>query len=112
MSKLTALEALDAAMKNDPEFKKISDEMHEAYVNMLRGDTPKDWVYRSDYSTHGAIEQMFEILGEENYKLAAGHTRYNKDEGILPTSVRRFSVFISPRGIEILKDFKAKHVVQ
>jgi len=91
-------DAFVEAMK-DPEFKKAADDMHEAYVEMLRGDTPKDWHYRCDWASTVAFNQMMDILGDEMRVAVLSLT---------PNNMAHFTVFISPKGMDMLKDYKAK----
>ena len=62
---------------------------------------PSDWQYRDmPRTTKENYDMVFDLIGEENYKIMTQAKYPHKTEG----SVYRSQFFISPQGIENLKN--------
>lgn len=96
MSRDKMLKAFAEAMQ-DPEFKKASDDAHEAYVDALRGDIPKDWKYICEWSSRKAYDDMCEILNEHI------QTRVFSQ---MANGSCHFTAFISPEGLALMRAYK------
>ncbi len=83
----------------DPIFAKAANDAHNAYVDMLRGDTPKDWTYKCDWTSLEAFNQLADILGEHMHTKVMTVTPNKK--------MVHFTVFISPDGVELGRGLRA-----
>ena len=74
-------------------------EFDKAWIEGLREQlkVPVDWVYRSDKTNTESFNKLIDILSEYNVKFVSGSKYSNGNV--------RFSIFISPQGIQNIKDY-------
>lgn len=89
-------ELAELLLDENSELAELMEKAHLDYVEALRGNIPKDWTYHCRWASNKAFAEFKEILGEDIEVVV---------ENTLIDGLNHFTAFISPKGIEKLRDF-------
>lgn len=76
---------------------------HDIYVRGLRQQLQiaDDWAYRrTPYATDEAMQQLYDLIGRENYTVVSGYAR---------NGGQSLSMFVSPEGMKRINDYIANN---